>query len=241
MITQMTGKENSWHVHREKFPLQEIINDLQNIFFRVGSVIQVPCTGKRFVMGQAGHLRSGRRTRRRLVKDGFYTRYLTHVYIKTYENGRKMCYFYTEKVKIQRVLSSSGHCHALLLDFIIPYEPFTYAAALAILHLYGKSGMDPDVFCDAGLPGGVELSVKQLLNLIEWSEKNFGIIGVSLVPEENGPDTKRQALVRAVEEIRKNFKKIFMSSIAALKRTLFQRRLPVHSPHMTGQPVWQTG
>jgi hypothetical protein len=236
MITQIPGKENLLQVFNHEYPIQAIINYLLAAFFCVGNVIRLPCTGVIYVMGQAVRIHNGKRRRTPLIKDGFYTRNLIHVCIKN-EKNQKVYHFYREKVKVQRVRSASGHCHALLLDFIVPYEPFTYAAALAILDLYGRSGDSPEQFC-MSVPG-IDLTVKTLMRLIEWAEQRFGIIGVSLAPEGNGPDAKRQAFSRAAKEIWNNFAEIFKSSISSLKRALFQWRVSKHSLHMTGQPVWQ--
>ncbi len=238
MITQIAGNENILHVYSDKHSIQAIIDDLRDDFFRVGNVITLPCSGKDCVIGKAGHISNGKRSHRRLIKDGFYTRNLIHV-CKRIENNETVYHFYTEKVKVQRVRSDSGHCHALLLDFIVPYESFTYAAAIAIEELYGKSGMESLEDFSLSL-SGINPTVKTLEKLINWVRQFLGIIGVSLAPEGDGPDAERKAFERAAKEIRKNFAEIFRKAISALKRTLFQWRVPKHSAHMTGRPIWES-
>ena len=198
-----------------------------------GHTVVLPCNGRKVVIGKP-KVKGADPDEPSFILDGRYSRDVIDVYAEYRSNGKKRLRFYERSVRIQQLQASSGHHHAILGNFVVPYEKFSVRSALFLLAKYYSTSQTPEEFCDAFTD--VEITVGQLLRLIDWAQRMFPHLGIDTTPAKETEAARRQAYKDGVLIILRDFQHYHELCIRITKMALFQKKRPVCSPFITGIP-----
>ena len=149
---------------------------------------------------------------------GTYTRTVIDARVKGYHNGiPELETIVIENFRVQRILHKDcGHTHALMFEWFIPYQQYSFRFVLLHLFRYFKTDTTIEAYClDNTIP------IQTFRRWLGWLKENMGLLtemGLVQDAKEN-KENIREWICR----IKENMEHWLLKSLAGLNLALFQR------------------